>query len=130
MTDTTQETVVVLDYDALVRVNRAVNIKGVKYPFLDPEDYGIEVQAEFIKSRDLMNQMRANPSPENIEAYKKAQDEFVTTVVPGLKNNPVLPSLKEKFKTDLVETFFGFVAAVDYRTPEQKALETEETTGQ
>lgn len=104
----------VLDFDALVRVKRTVKIKGVHYELLDPEIYGIEQQTGLLKTRKLFDQLRNNPNKANIEAYTKAQDEFVLMVVPSLKGNPVFNELPYQFKEAIIETFFGLVLALKY----------------
>jgi hypothetical protein len=125
-----KEPMVVLDFDSFTRIDRVVKIGGVAHPLLSPEIYGPEVQASFLNSRKLLGQYRDNPSKENLEALNKSQDEFIQVIVPSLKDNPILKDLPDRFKESVIDTFFGLVAAVDYRTPEQKALEQAETNQQ
>lgn len=117
-----KEPLVVLDFDALERTERVIKISGVAHPLLSPEIYGPEVQASFLNSRKMFQQYRDNPTKDNLQALNKSQDEFIRVIVPSLKDYPV-EELPDRFKESVVETFFALVAAVDYRTAEQKALE-------
>ncbi len=122
-----QDSTVVLDFDALVRVKRTVKIFGVHYEMLSPEVYGIEQQSVLLKTRKTIQEYQANPKPSNIEAYKKSQDELIQMIVPALKDNPVYDEIPYQFKEAIIETFFGLVNDLKYLpTPTPEAVEAEE----
>jgi hypothetical protein len=127
MADAKQDSTVVLDFDALVRVKRTVKIFGVHYEMLSPEVYGIEQQGVLLKTRKSIQEYQANPKPANIQAYQKSQDELIFMIVPGLKDNPVYEEIPYQFKEAIIETFFGLLNDLKYLpvAPEETDQESE-----